>query len=114
MPLINCEGELILTWSANSVIIYNDVANQVPTFEIAETNFYVPVVTLSTQDNSELLPQLKSGFKRIISWNKYLPKPELLPQNPNLNHLVEPSFQVVNRLFALPFEDDAERISNKR
>ena len=46
--------------------------------------------------------------------NKYLPKPELLPQNPNLNHLVEPSFQVVNRLFALPFEDDAERISNKR
>ena len=114
MPLINCEGELILTWSANSVIIYNDVANQVPTFGIAETNFYVPVVTLSTQDNSELLPQLKSGFKRIISWNKYLPKPELLPQNPNLNHLVEPSFQVVNRLFVLAFENDEQITSNKR
>ena len=114
MPLINCEGELILTWSANSVIIYNDVANQVPTFEIAETNFYVPVVTLSTQDNSELLPQLKSGFKRIISWNKYLPKPELLPQNPNLNHLVEPSFRVVNRLFVLAFENDEQITNNKR
>ena len=114
MPLINCEGELILTWSANSVIIYNDVANQVPTFEIAETNFYVPVVTLSTQDNSELLPQLKSGFKRIVSWNKYLPKPELLPQNPNLNHLVEPSFWVVNRLFVLAFEYDEQITNNKR
>ena len=114
MPLINCEGELILTWSANSVIIYTDVANQVPTFEIAETNFYVPVATLSTQDNSELLPQLKSGFKRIISWNQYLPKPELLPQNPNLNYLVEPSFQVVNRLLVLAFENDEQITSNKR
>ena len=114
MPLINCEGELILTWSANSVIIYTDVANQVPTFEIAETNFYVPVVTLSTQDNSELLPQLKSGFKRIISWNQYLPKPELLPQNPNLNYLVEPSFQLVNRLLVLAFEIDEQITSNKR
>ena len=64
--------------------------NQVPTFEIRfETNFYVTVVTLSTQDNAKLLSQLKSGFKRTISWNKYLPKPELLPQDKNLNHLVE-------------------------
>ena len=53
------------------------------------------------------------GFKRTISWNKYLPKPELLPQNPNLNHLIEPSFQGVNRLFVLAFEDDAQRISNR-
>ena len=75
MLLINCEVELILTWSAGCVIIYIDVANQVPTFTITETNFYVPVVTLSTQDNAKLLPQLKSGFKRTISWNKYLSKP---------------------------------------
>ena len=46
----------------------------------------------------KLLPQLKSGFKRKISWNKYLAKPELLAQNPNLNHLIEPNFQGVNRL----------------
>ena len=86
MPLINCEVELILAWSADCVIIYNNVVNQVPTFTITETNLYVPVVTLSTQDNAKLLPQLKSGFKRTISWNKYLSKPELLPQNPNLNY----------------------------
>ena len=110
----NCEVELILTWPGNCVIIYTNVANQVPTFTITETNLYVPVVTLSTQDNAKLLPQLKSSFKRTISWNKYLPKPELLPQNPNLNHLMEPSFQGVNRLFVLAFENDAQRISNKR
>ena len=98
-PLINCEVNLILTWSANCVIIYTNVANQNPTFEITETKLYVPVVTLSTQDNAKLLPQLKSGFKRTISWNKYLPKPELLPQNPNLNHLIVPSLQDVDRHF---------------
>ena len=56
MPLINCEAEIILAWSADCVIIYTDVANQVPTFTITETNLYVPVVTLSTQDNAKLLP----------------------------------------------------------
>ena len=81
MPLINCEVELILNWSENCVIIYTDVENQVPTFTITETNHYVPVVTLSTQDNAKLLPQLKSGLKRTISWNKYLPKQELLSQS---------------------------------
>ena len=44
------------------------------------------------------MKQLKSGFKRITCWNKYLSKPQLLAQNSNLNHLVEPSFQGVNRL----------------
>ena len=63
IPLINCEFELILNWSANCVIIYTNVNNQVPTFTIAETNLYVPVVTLSTQDNEKILPLLKSGFK---------------------------------------------------
>ena len=117
MPLINCEVEIILNWSANCVIIYTNVNNQVPTFIITETNLYVPVVTLSTQDNEKLLPQLKSGFKRKISWNKYLAKPELLAQNANLNHLIEPSFQGVNRLFGLAFEHDNNndwRASNKR
>ena len=63
---------------------------------------------------AKFLPQLKSGFKRTISWNKYLAKPELLAHNANLNHLTEPNFQGVNRLFVLAFEDDAQRISNKR
>ena len=89
------------------------VNQHVPIFTITETNLYVPVVTLSTQDNAKLLPQLKSGFKRKISWNKYLGKPELLAQNANLNHLIEQSFQGVNRLFVLAFENDAQRISKK-
>ena len=117
MPLINCAVELILTWSAGCFIIYTDVTHQVPSFRITEINFYVPVVTLSTQDNAKLLPQLKSGFQRTISWNKYLSKPELLAQNENLNHLIEPRFQGVNRLFVLAFEhddDNDKKISNKR
>ena len=103
-----------MTWSGNFVIIYTDVAEQVPTFTITETNLYVLVVTLSTQDNAKLSPQLKSGFKRTISWNKYLPKPELLAQNANLNHLIEPRFQGVNRLFVLEFQNDAQWTSNNR
>ena len=109
MPLINCEVNLNLTWSATCVIVYTNVANQGAKFEITAT-----VVTLSNQDNAKLLPQLKSGFKRIINWNKYLTKPELLRRNPNLNHLVEPSFEGVNRLFVLAFENDTERASSKR
>ena len=83
MPLINCEVNLILGWSGNCVIIYTDVDNQVPTFTITETTLNVLVVTLSSQDNAKLLAQLKSSFKRTISWNKFLPKPETLAQNPN-------------------------------
>ena len=71
------------------------------------------MVTLSTQDNAKLLQQLKSGFKRVINWNKYLSQPELLAENPNLNHLVEPSFEGINRLFILPSEDDTQRTSAK-
>ena len=89
MLLINFKINLILSWSANCVMVYTSVANQGVTFAITETKLYVAVVTLSTQDNAKLLQQLKSGFKRIINWNKYLSKPELLTQNPNLNHLVE-------------------------
>ena len=80
MPLINCEVELILDWSENCVIMSTNVANQNTTFTITKTNLYVPVVTLSTQDNAKLLPQLKSGFKKTISWNKYQAKPNLLAQ----------------------------------
>ena len=94
--------------------MYNDVANQGATFAITKTKLYVPVATLSTQDNAKLLTQLKSGFKRKINWNKYLWKPELWAQNPNLNHLVEPIFKKVNRVFVLAFENDAQRTRKKR
>ena len=114
MPLISCEVNLILTWSANCVIVYTTFANQNATFTITETRLYVPLITLSTQDNAKLLPQLKSGFKRTINWNKYLSKPGLLAQNPNLNHLVEPSFHRKNIPFVLAFENDTQRTSSKR
>ena len=93
MHLVNCGINLILTWSENCVIVSTDIANQNETFAISNTKLHVPVVTLSTQDNSKLPQQLKYGLKRVISWNKYLSKPELLTQNPNLNHLVEPTFK---------------------
>ena len=69
-------------------------------------------MTLSTHENTKFLQQLKSGFKRIINWNKYLSKPELLAQNPSLKHLVEPSFQGLNRLYLLAFEDDGQRTAH--
>ena len=54
MPLINCEVELILTWSENCVINSTNAANENPTFTITETNLHVPLVTLSTQDKAKL------------------------------------------------------------
>ena len=96
--LINCQINFILTWSVDCVIIYTNIANHIPAITITKTNLYVPVVLLSTQDNEKLFPQLKPGFKRTISWNKYLSKSELLAQNLNLNHLVEPSSQGVDFL----------------
>ena len=113
MPLINCEVNLILTWSSTCVIVSTNIANQNARFAITDIKLYVPVVTLSKQENAKLLQQLKSGFKSVIHWNKYLSKPELLRRNSNLNHLVEPSFQGVNRVFVLAFEDDVLRRSSR-
>ena len=64
MALINCEVNLILTWSSTCVITNSDGAG---TFAITDTKLYVPVVTLSTQENTKFLQQLKSGFKRVIN-----------------------------------------------
>ena len=95
MSLINCEVNLILTWSL--ILSWPTVAG---TFEITNTKLYVPAVTLSTQNNSKILQQLKSGFKRVISWNKYLSKPELLRRNPNLIHWLNQAFkELVDFLF---------------
>ena len=111
MPLINCEIHTDLNWSKNCVILTNneDVAT---TFSITDTKLYVPVVTLSTQDNAKLLQQLKSGFKRTINWNKYESNIKTFAQNRYLNHLINPSFQGVNRLFVLSFENENDRTSH--
>ena len=65
IPLINCEIELILTWSKNCVLVYMTAANNTPTgleFQITDTKLYLPVVTLATENDKKLLKQLKSGF----------------------------------------------------
>ena len=109
MPLINCEVELLLTWSKDCVITNSKGEEK---FLITETKLYVPVVTLSTQDNAELIQQLKSGFKRTINWNEYESSVKTFARNRYLNYLINSSFQGVNRLFVLSFENENDRTSN--
>ena len=130
MPLINCEVSLALTWSKNCVL--TDVTTQAarnanpnadppvearkrinaptnPTFEIKHTKFYIPLVTLSTKDDDNLLEQSKSGFKRTIKWNKYRSEITNQTKTNNLNYLIDTTFTKVNRLFVLSFENDEDR-----
>ena len=109
MPLINCEVNLILNWSRDCVITNSEGQGK---FAITETKFYVPLVTLSTQDNAKLIQQLKSGFKRTINWNKYESSVKTFAQNRYLNYLINPSFQGLNRLFVLSFENEDQRESH--
>ena len=104
--LINCEINLILTWF-EKYVLSNDT--KATTFAITDTKLYFPIVTLSTEDNTKLLEQLKSVFKRTINWNKYQSEPTIKAQNQYLNHLNDPSFQAVSRLFVLLFENKDDR-----
>ena len=109
IPLTNYEANLILTWSKDCVITNSTGKGK---FAITETKLYVPVVNLSTKDNEKLLQQLKSGFKKTISWNKYESSIKTFAQNRYLNYLINPSFQGVNRLFVLSFEKENDRTSH--
>ena len=113
IPLIICEVELILTWSKNFVLadmkvnIDADpaiVALSGVTFKIKEKELYVPVVTLSKENDIKRLEQLKTGFKRTTKWNKYRSQITVQLQNNNLNYLIHPTFTNVNRLFILSFQ----------
>ena len=105
----NCEVNLDLIWCRDSAITNSTEAGE---FAITETKLYVPVVTLSTQDNTKLLQQLKSGFKRTINWNKYESSIKTFSRNRYLNYLINPGFQWVNRLFVLSFENENDRASD--
>ena len=70
------------------------------------------IVTLSTQDNAKLLQQLKSCFKRTINWNEYDSEPKTSVRKIYLNHLINSSFQGVNRIFVLCFENKNDRTSH--
>ena len=117
VTLINCEIDLILSWSKNCVLAdmtvraagNNDdlpviVAPIELEFQIKDTKLYVPFVSLSTKDDNKLLEQLKSGFKRTIKWNKNRSQMTIPTNNNNLNYLIDPAVTKVNRLFVLSFE----------
>ena len=88
----------IFIWSANSVIS-KATADQATTFAINDTKPYVPVVTLSTQDNAKPLQQLKSGLRCTINWNKYQRKTATQDcSNQYLDYLTDPGFPGVNKL----------------
>ena len=123
--MINYEVSLTLTWSANYVITnkaYKEVGPDADpavvgmnaptnaTFKMTDTKLYVPVVTLSIQDDT-LLEQLKTGFKRTIKWNKYRCGMSNQNTNNDLNYLIDPTFIKGDRLFVLSFENEDDRIS---
>ena len=127
ISLINCEVSLALSWSENCVItslqkklvtaaqednpvVYGD-SPAGTTFKITDTKLYVPVVTLSGENDNKLLEQLKTGFKRTIKWNKYGSEMPNQTINNNLNYLIDPTFTNVNRLFVLSLENKDDRTS---
>ena len=81
------------------------------TFKITDTKLYVPIVTLSTEDDNKLLEQLKTGFQKTIRWNKYMSEMSKQTKTNSLNYLVDPTFSRANRLFVLSFENENDRIS---
>ena len=119
IPLISCEVSLELKWDKNCVITSleqraiagtnppaRDNAPTGATLAITSCKLYVPVVTLSKDDEIKLLTNLKSGFKREIIWNKYRSQMTTEAINNNLNILVDPTFANVNRLFVLSYAID--------
>ena len=109
MPLVNCKIDLELTCHKDCIISSaNAAANRVVSFMITDTKLYVPIVTLSTKDNTNLAKQLNEGFKRNIYWNQYVSKP--FPETPHkktdiTRFVLNAAFQGVKRLFVLAFDD---------
>ena len=106
IPLINCKIHLELSWTKDCVL--SSVDNDPKTsFKITSAKLYVPIVTLSTKDNVDLTKQLNQGFKRSVYWNEYNSKKETKDaDNNNVTRFpLDASFQGVNRLFVLAFNN---------
>ena len=103
-----------MKWTKKCIIVAGTANNQNPKPQMNDSKLYVPIATLSTQENIKLLKQLKSGLKRTINWNKYLVKTRDQTRNRYLDYLNDPSFQGVNRFFVLSFMDDDRRESHKQ
>ena len=104
LPLINCEIELNLSWTKDSVLTehYNDITGA--TFQINNAKLYVRVVTLTVNYNIKFLENTKQRYKRTVSWNKYRSEITTQPKNNNLDYLINPTFRNINRLFPLSFK----------
>ena len=123
IPLISCEVSLELKWYKNCIITSDQVGvnldggnTAAPTgaiFVINDCKLYVPVVTLSKDDEIKLLTNLKSGFKRELKWNKYRSQISTEAANNNLNILIYPIFTNVNRLFVLAYQVDNNNDNRK-
>ena len=124
IPLISCEVSLELKWDKNCIItsleqrqvdagppVVRDNAPAGATLSITNCKLYIPVVTLSKDDEIKLLTNLKSGFKREIIWNKYRSQMTTKGINNNLNILIDPTFTNVNRLFVLAHQNPDDRQS---
>ena len=102
MPLINCKIKLNLTWKKECVLSTGDSE---AVFIINDTKLYVPVVTLSKEDNKDFIEQQNEGFQRSIYWNEY--KTKEINENADANVFkyinLDPSFQGVNRLFVMEY-----------
>ena len=99
--MINCEIELDLSWTKDCVLIEQNNNITGVHSVITSTTPYVPVVTLSINDNIKFLENIKQGFKRTVSWNKYRSEIVTQPKNNNLDYLIDPTFRNINRLFVL-------------
>ena len=118
MPLVNCKVDLELSWKKDCLISRANVANNF-LFKITDTKLYVPVVTLSTKDNSNLTKQLNDGFKRTVYWNEYkaVPKANANAADDPFTVTLDASFQGVNRLFVLGFargDNDPARSGSRK
>ena len=121
MPLISYEVSLELKWDENCIITSqlirinldggNTAAPTGATLAINDCKLYVPIVTLSKDDEIKLLTNLKSGFTREIEWNKYRSQVSTEAINNNLNILIDPTFTNVNRLFVLAYQTADDRQS---
>ena len=102
MPLINCKIKLNLTWKKECVLSTDD-GNAV--FIINDTKMYIPVVTLSKEDNKDFIKQQNKGFQRSIYWNEYKTKEINEDADANVFKYInlDPSFQGVNRLFVMAY-----------
>ena len=103
--MINCEIELDLSWTKDCALSLHHTNITGVNFAITSTKLYVPVVTLSINDNIQFLENIKQGFKKTISWNKYRSKITTQPKNNNLDYLIDPTFKNINKLFALSLKN---------